>query len=116
MTRFLYSLLLLLTLFTTVQTFFVMPLVRPHLRPEVQDATTGNTNIYATEGSMFDITQGPGHHLIDVAPKDLQSFEEEKSVKVHEMKVDASTLTVVSFGFLAFLLFVLPFIGFIELE
>lgn len=112
MTRFLYSLLLLLTLFTTVQTFFVMPIVRPHPRPKLQDATTGKTKMYATEGGMFDITQGPGHHLIDVAPEDLQAFEQEKSVEVHEMKVDASTLTVVSFGFLAFFLFVLPFIGF----
>lgn len=59
---------------------------------------------------MFDIDKGPGHHLIDVDHKDLEDLGD-KSVEVHEVKVDATTLTLASFGFLALFLFVVPFIN-----
>lgn len=59
---------------------------------------------------MFDIDKGPGHHLIDVDHKDLEKLGD-KTVEVHEMKVDATTLTLVSFGILALFLFVAPFMN-----
>jgi hypothetical protein len=65
---------------------------------------------YPTEGKMFDIDKGPGHHLIDVDHKDLEKLGD-KTVEVHEMKVDATTLTLVSFGILALFLFVAPFMN-----
>ena len=81
---------------------------------------------YPTEGEMFDIEKGPGHHLIDAIPKDIEDLGDksvmidanpkviedlgDKSVNVHEMKVDAATITFLSFGILALLLFVVPFV------
>jgi len=64
---------------------------------------------YPTEGGMFDINKGPSHHLIEVAPEDLVALGD-KSVEVHELKVDAATLTFASFGAMALFLFVLAFI------
>eukprot|EP01083_Nonionella_stella_P106516 307532_1 len=77
---------------------------------------------YPTEGDMFDIEKGPDHHLIenppadtDTMPLDLKKGADRKikessktKVNVHEMKVDAATLTLVSFGVLASVLFAVP--------
>ena len=65
---------------------------------------------------MFDIEKGPGHHLIDAIPKDIEDLGD-KSVDVQEMKVDAvdavdaaTIVTFLSFGILALLSFVLTFV------
>jgi hypothetical protein len=62
---------------------------------------------YPTEGKMFDIDKGPDHHLIEVDHKDLENLGD-KSVQVHEVKVDAVSITLATFGILALLLFALP--------
>ena len=64
---------------------------------------------YPTEGGMYDISEGPGHHLINVDHDKLHDVEEMKSVNVHEVKVDAVTVTFASFASLALVLFLLAF-------
>lgn len=63
---------------------------------------------YPTAGGMYDISEGPGHHLINVNHDKLEDVEKLKkqSVNVHEVEVDAATITMICFGTLAlFLLF-----------
>ena len=87
----------------------------PHMRVltsqqmKVPATTRYESPHYPTEGGMFDINKGPAHHLIDVAPEDLEALGD-KSVEVHEMKVDAATLTFASFGVMVLFLFVFAFI------
>lgn len=57
---------------------------------------------------MFDITQGPGHHLINVDHNKLDDMGD-KTVNVNEMKLDAVTVTFFSFTFLALCVFVFVF-------
>ncbi len=64
---------------------------------------------YPTSGGMYDISEGPGHHLINVDHDKLDNLEERQSVNVHEVELDAATVTLVSFGTLALILFVLAF-------
>ncbi len=63
---------------------------------------------YPTAGGIFDISRGPDHHLINVDHDKLDDLGD-KSVNVHEMKLDAVTVTVASFGFLALCFFVFVF-------
>lgn len=64
---------------------------------------------YPSAGSMFDITQGPGHHLINVDHNKLDDMGD-KTVNVNEMKLDAVTVTFFSFTFLALCVFVFVFV------
>ena len=63
---------------------------------------------YPTAGGMYDISEGPGHHLINVDHDKLTDLGD-KSVSVHEMKLDAVTVTFLSFTLLALFLFVFAF-------
>lgn len=63
---------------------------------------------YPTAGGIFDISRGPDHHLINVDHDKLNDLGD-KSVNVHEMKLDAVTVTVATFGFLALCFFVFVF-------
>ena len=64
---------------------------------------------YESEGSIFDITSGPGHHLIDVDSEKLKEVLVEKSVNVNEITVDPISITAVTFLTLALLIFVIVF-------
>ena len=65
---------------------------------------------YESEGSIFDITSGPGHHLIDVDSEKLKEVLVEKSVNVNEITVDPISITAVTFLTLALLIFVIVFL------
>ena len=61
-------------------------------------------------GGLFDITEGPHHHLIDVDKVSLEEqrvLKEKNSVQVHEMQLDSINVMAVSFGIMIFVLFVL---------
>ncbi len=72
------------------------------------DSSSQRKKHYPSEGKMFDIEKGPDHHLIEVDHKDIENLGD-KSVNVHEMKLDAVDITVASFAFLAFVLFYVAF-------
>ena len=62
------------------------------------------------DGKLFEITEGPHHHLIDVDKVSLEEqrvLKEKKKVQVHEMQLDAINVMAVSFGIMIFVLFVL---------
>ncbi len=63
---------------------------------------------YPTAGGMYDISEGPGHHLINVDHDKLDDLGD-KSVNVHEVQLDAVTVTFLSFAFLALSFFVFAF-------
>lgn len=60
---------------------------------------------YPSEGSEYDVKIGPGHHLIDVDHEKLEKLD--NLVEVHEIKVDAITVTALTFLSLSFFLFVI---------
>ena len=64
---------------------------------------------YPSEGTMFDIEKGPDHHLIEVDKKDLKKVRG-PPVNVHEMKLDAVTITFLSFLLLGILVIVVPYV------
>ena len=106
----LFSLLLLLLLSVLSSSFSPHSQVGIRCQQKIAPWTIIFQSHNPTEGKMFDIDKGPGHHLIDVDKKDLEDLGD-KSVEVHEMKVDAATVTLVSFGMLALFLFVMPFMN-----
>jgi len=62
---------------------------------------------YPTAGGMFDVSVGPSHHLVGVDHEKLKDLENKPpSVNVHEVKVDAVTVTFFSFA-LALCVFIL---------
>jgi hypothetical protein len=61
-----------------------------------------------SKGSMFHVTSGPGHHLVDVDNEKLKEFDN-TSVNVHEVSVDPISITMVSFLALILLTFVIVF-------
>ena len=68
---------------------------------------------YESEGSIFDITSGTGHHLIYVDSEKLKEELFKKSVTVNEITVDPISTTatpVVTFLTLALLIFVIVFL------
>ena len=74
-----------------------------------EDTAISKTVHYPTEGGMYDISEGPGLHLINVDHDRLHDLEEMKSVNVYEVKVDAVTVTFASFASLAMVLLLLAF-------
>jgi len=100
--------ILFLAGFALVESFSPHLHVQTSLKAKLSNTRTFQSH-YPTEGGMFDISKGPSHHLIDVDPENIEALGD-NSVEVHEMKVDASTLTFAFFGFMAFFLFV-PFLN-----
>lgn len=77
---------------------------------EEEEAVPNALDNYPTAGGMYDISEGPGHHLINVDHDKLHDLEEIKSVNVHEVEVDAVTVTFVSFITVALFLITLAFV------
>jgi hypothetical protein len=74
-----------------------------------QDILGTKNEHYLTAGGMYEISSGPDHHLINVDHEQLDSLGD-KSVNVHELKLDAVTVTFVTFAFGALCLFGFAFI------
>jgi hypothetical protein len=81
----------------------------PNLPDQTTRVDSEANKKYPTEGAMFDIEKGPDHHLIEVDKKDLKKVRG-PAVNVHEMKLDAVTITFLSFLLLGILVIVVPFV------
>ena len=63
---------------------------------------------------MYDISKGSDHHLIDVDHNKLDDLGD-KSVNVHELQLDAITVTFFSFAFFSIFLFILAFVDYSDM-